>query len=110
MLCVGIDSIFWEQGMWAEGVVFYYNAVLGKSVNWGTSPYYWYFTTAIPKGMMFTLFFLPFSLTDAKVGRILRPIVLFVLLYSFLPHKELRFIFYVFPILNVAAAVGFIKM
>lgn len=100
----------WEPGMWAEGTVFYYNAILGKSVNWGTSPYYWYFVNAIPRAMTFTIFFIPFSLNNPKVGRILRPIVLFVILYSFLPHKELRFIFYVFPMLNIAAAVGFVNM
>jgi len=110
VLSIATDSIFWEPGMWAEGVVFYYNAILGKSVNWGTSPYYWYFTNAIPKALGFTALFIPFSLNDGKVRRIVRPIILFVLLYSFLPHKELRFIFYVFPILNVAAAVGFVNV
>merc|ERR1712130_884382 len=102
------DSVMWSSpGMWAEGVVFYYNAVLGKSVNWGTSPFHWYFTQAIPKVLLFTITFIPFSLPDYRVNRLLRPMILFVALYSYLPHKELRFIFYVFPIFNVAAAVGF---
>jgi alpha-1,6-mannosyltransferase len=47
---------------------------------------------------------------DSRVRSYVRPLFIYVLLYSILGHKELRFIFYAIPIFNVAGAVGLVRM
>lgn len=131
LLTVPLDSLMWQRCVWPEGEVFYFNTILGKSSDWGTSPWHWYATSALPKSMLLTLLLVPMSVLripefivawerryrqsaltkSAKIALMdwewlpyLTPVVGFIALYSNLGHKEMRFIFPALPILNLAAA------
>ncbi|EGC34106.1 hypothetical protein DICPUDRAFT_80121 [Dictyostelium purpureum] len=105
---VGIDSYFWRRWLYPEGEVFLFNTVENKSSEWGTSPFYWYFLNALPKTLALStlLFFAGIFYEGKRVAVYIVPVLVFVGLYSILPHKELRFIFYSIPVINMVSSLG----
>ncbi|KAI8144205.1 hypothetical protein BJV82DRAFT_513575 [Fennellomyces sp. T-0311] len=105
-LTVSVDSHFWQQWLWPEGVVFYFNAILNKSGEWGTMPFYAYFGSFLPRLLLisYPLAWIAF-VTDHRVRRMLIPSLIYIGLFSAMPHKEWRFIIYTIPVFTAAASV-----
>ena len=108
---VAVDSIFWRRTIYPEGEVLFFNTVLNKSSEYGTAPSHWYFSSALPRCLLAAYPLALLSLRTVPRARSLVGVpLLFVALYSALPHKELRFVLYAVPPLNIAAAAAAAKL
>jgi len=107
-LSLPLDSLFWGRPVWPELEVLLFNdPTSGRSSAWGTSPAHWYFTSALPRALLGALPLAPLGF--ALEPRVRWPgalALLYVSLYSGLPHKELRFLLPVVPLFNLCAACG----
>ncbi|KAI7902184.1 Alg9-like mannosyltransferase family-domain-containing protein [Cokeromyces recurvatus] len=106
LVTIPLDSFFWNTWwLWPEGMVFYFNAILNKSSEWGTLPFYAYFTSFLPRLLLvsYPLAWIAFA-TDRRSRRLLLPMIIYIVLFSCLPHKEWRFIMYTIPVFTAAAA------
>eukprot|EP00667_Euglena_gracilis_P008965 EG_transcript_9095 len=102
-----IDSFFWRRWLWPEAEVLFFNTVLNKSSEWGTSPGHWYFTSALPRALLAAYPLYAAAFVAEPRFRVYSAAGLsMVALYSLLPHKELRFIFYALPLLNAHVAIA----
>lgn len=105
---VAIDSFFWQELSWPEFESFIFNVAKGKSVEWGTEPWFFYFSNALPKSFMF--------LTPLVfIGCILYfktalPYIIYISIMSIQGHKEWRFIEYALPTFTLLAARATVKM
>ncbi|KAL2820231.1 Alg9-like mannosyltransferase family-domain-containing protein [Aspergillus cavernicola] len=113
-ITVPVDSFFWQQmPLWPELAAFKFNVLAGQASAWGTHPWHYYFSNAMPRLLLNPLTYLigiPISLFQPATRRIttsiLIPSLTYVLIYSAQPHKEWRFIVYAIPPLTAAAAIG----
>lgn len=111
---VTVDSYFWQEfPLWPELSAFKFNVVSGQASAWGIDPWYFYFTSALPRLLLNPLTWLvciPASLIARTTRQaslaLIVPSLAFVAVYSFQPHKEWRFIVYIIPALTAAAAQG----
>ncbi|KAF6135441.1 hypothetical protein GIB67_027315 [Kingdonia uniflora] len=124
-LTIVIDTVMWQYIVWPELKVLWFNSVLNRSSEWGTHAFHWYFTSALPRSLLAAyplvmgmrnennwLFDILYSslqlglVLDRRIRLYILPVFSFVLIYSKLPHKELRFIIAAIPMFNLAAAIA----
>lgn len=111
-ISIPIDSYFWQQPSWPELTGFIYNALQGKSADWGASPIHAYFTSFLPKLLLNPLILLltcvSFNIpaTCRSAFGLVIPSLAYVAIYSLQGHKEARFIIYVVPPLTACAGLA----
>jgi alpha-1,6-mannosyltransferase len=108
-ITVGVDSFFWGKPyFWPELEVFKFNILEDRAKEYGVSPFHFYYTNLLPRVVPFAYpMAIGATLIDKRVRRMLFPAFIFVTVMSFIGHKEWRFVFYVIPLINIAAAVTF---
>lgn len=82
------------------------NVLEGIAANYGTHPFYWYFTSGLPAVLGVNI--IPFALAVFKIFQnwneskdqktILISIVFTISIYSLIPHKEFRFLLQILPL------------
>ena len=139
LLTVPLDSLLWRRWIWPEFEVWWFNTVDNRSSEYGVMAVHWYFSRALPKGLLLTALLVPLAfirlpessttklqtqkqstsiqqatsrlgMIDLQLLYFFVPVCGFILIYSFLPHKEIRFIFPAIPMFNVCAAYGMSKL
>jgi phosphatidylinositol glycan class B len=114
-----LDALTWadapgaKYGGWFHSALLYlrFNLIEGKASQWGTSPPAFYVKalfTSMPGVTIALAIGLLLALRRAP-GLVIVALV-FICAHSAIPHKELRFILPVLPVLFAAAAVGYSQL
>lgn len=98
-----VDAITWSYPFQSFFRYFWVNAVVGRSELYGTEPWYWYLIVLLSHlGPILLL-----ALVGIRRSPFLAWIALAILVpHSLLPHKEIRYIYPLMPILITLAALG----
>ncbi|KAM3165552.1 Mannosyltransferase [Lachancea thermotolerans] len=109
-LSIFVDSHFWRYSTFPEADSFLFNVVAGKSVEWGTTPFYSYVTSSLPSLFLpptaLLLNFIGLRAAPQEVKIVAQAAYFHILILSFQPHKEWRFIIYAVPAITLVASCG----
>lgn len=102
-----LDKLTW--GGWFHSAFQYlqFNLIEGKAAQWGTSPFHWYVRVLFTAMPVVTLLLVVFAAAAwRRAPGVLLACVAFFLLHSYTPHKELRFLIPMMPLVCALAGVG----
>jgi phosphatidylinositol glycan class B len=114
MISIGALVDYWGYGSWSLTPYnyFFQNLVEDKASNFGTSPFYYYFTKPLLKGIppisLFVGYFGLIGLWRRRTASLSWAIVCFVIVHSLIPHKEVRFLNFTYILFAVYAAIEFL--
>ncbi|CAD6641643.1 XXYS1_4_G0014900.mRNA.1.CDS.1 [Saccharomyces cerevisiae] len=107
---ITVDSYFWQEWCLPEVDGFLFNVVAGYASKWGVEPVTAYFTHYLR--MMFMpptvllLNYFGYKLAPAKLKIVSLASLFHIIVLSFQPHKEWRFIIYAVPSIMLLGATG----
>lgn len=107
--CAAVDHLVYNAWVFPWLNFLRFNVTLNLLVFYGTAPWHFYLTQALPLLTMGTLPAVVFG-----VNRHTRPlavvVAVVVALYLFIPHKEFRFLYPLVPLLLYIGAIGFAQL
>ncbi|CAI4729719.1 BAK_1a_G0046580.mRNA.1.CDS.1 [Saccharomyces cerevisiae] len=109
-ISITVDSYFWQEWCLPEVDGFLFNVVAGYASKWGVEPVTAYFTHYLR--MMFMpptvllLNYFGYKLAPAKLKIVSLASLFHIIVLSFQPHKEWRFIIYAVPSIILLGATG----
>jgi alpha-1,6-mannosyltransferase len=113
-----VDSYLWNAPSFPEIEALLFNVVSGHASAWGVEPWHYYLVSVAKLLNPITAILIAPTIvitrytsistfdTLRKLRYILLAPTLYVFGFSFLPHKEWRFIIYIIPLLTTTAAIS----
>jgi len=114
-----VDFVFYGRWLCTPYNFVHFNVVKGYSKYFGVHPWHWYWTKALPvmigpQVLFFALFVTRSAQTlagpnRARIVDLLSMMVVTSVLYSFLEHKEMRFVYPLVPVAIALSAWAFVR-
>ncbi len=103
----GIDQLTWGSPFHSARQYLRFNLIEGRSSAFGTAPFLHYVGALITAEGLTMVPLIVLTAIGAQTRRAIPLIALgFFLVHSFIPHKELRFLFPIIPLICAQAALG----